>query len=120
MPARWMRRALQSVTLLQLSPRLPRDAQLPHSFPSLVSIARRLHISKPSLQDTHIPLRKELKDAIKLARLVPGATPVQSPDILDDWELTVGIEVHAQLNTTRKLFSRKSNFILLDSSIDPI
>ena len=33
--------------------------------------------------------------------------PAQDGD--DGWELTVGIEIHAQLNTSRKLFSRELN-----------
>lgn len=36
------------------------------------------------------------------ARLNPSTKP--SPDI-SNWELTVGIEIHAELNTSRKLFS---------------
>jgi hypothetical protein len=102
-----MRRALQGVSFLQLAHRAPHDAQRLPSIPYLASSARKLHLSKPLFRDNHVPLRKELKDAARSARLVTGATPVQSPDILDDWELTVGIEVHAQLNTSRKLFSRK-------------
>ncbi|KAJ9611708.1 hypothetical protein H2200_004892 [Cladophialophora chaetospira] len=64
------------------------------------------HSCRRQLQDNNAPLRKQLKDAAKAARTA-AATPVttESPDILADWELTVGIEIHAQLNASRKLFS---------------
>jgi aspartyl-tRNA(Asn)/glutamyl-tRNA(Gln) amidotransferase subunit B len=57
--------------------------------------------------------RKLLKDAAKKKRkesrdASPSSKPLQeSKDLrLEKWELTVGIEVHAELNTARKLFSR--------------
>ena len=57
------------------------------------------------------PLRKQLKDEAKQRRAAArNATPAPSTESqrkLKDWELTVGIEIHAQLNTARKLFSCK-------------
>ena len=57
-----------------------------------------------------VPLRKQLKDEAKAKRLAKGkgggknrAGTAQH----DGWELTVGIEVHAQLDTDAKLFSSK-------------
>ncbi|KAK0277782.1 hypothetical protein LTR35_009618 [Friedmanniomyces endolithicus] len=58
-----------------------------------------------------IPLRKHLKDEAKrkkadakrdgnIASTKPGGDPR-----LEKWELTVGIEIHAELNTASKLFS---------------
>lgn len=108
-----MRRAPQAVSFLHLARRRPHDVRLPAFISSRVSHARRLHFSNPLVQDDRNPLRKELKDAARSARLATGTTSVQSPDILEDWELTVGIEVHAQLNTSCKLFSCKSKPILL-------
>jgi hypothetical protein len=55
------------------------------------------------------PLRKQLKDEAK-AKRAAGLKDASQPSRatrkdLEDWELTVGIEIHAQLNTARKLFS---------------
>lgn len=54
-----------------------------------------------------VPLRKQLKDEAKRkkkeARSQQPSTSKHSH--LDDWELTVGIEIHARLNTGTKLFS---------------
>jgi aspartyl-tRNA(Asn)/glutamyl-tRNA(Gln) amidotransferase subunit B len=54
-----------------------------------------------------VPLRKQLKDEAKQKRL-ESRSGVRAPAdnvSIKDWELTVGIEVHAELNTARKLFS---------------
>lgn len=58
------------------------------------------------------PFRKVLKDAAKQKRKderVSSKTSKKSPKVqdarLEQWELTVGIEIHAELNTARKLFS---------------
>ncbi|KAL5389184.1 hypothetical protein DPSP01_002498 [Paraphaeosphaeria sporulosa] len=58
------------------------------------------------------PFRKALKDAAKKKkkeeRATSGATRNSSKarnPRLEKWELTVGIEIHAELNTARKLFS---------------
>ncbi|KFA75847.1 hypothetical protein S40288_01919 [Stachybotrys chartarum IBT 40288] len=51
-----------------------------------------------------VPLRKRLKDEAKLAKKKGQKTKSDSQTV-DGWELTVGIEIHAQLNTSRKLFS---------------
>lgn len=55
------------------------------------------------------PFRKQLKDEAKQKRAVGNSVAKQdgksaSPR-LERWELTVGIEVHAQLNSDHKLFS---------------
>ncbi|KAH8692644.1 Glutamyl-tRNA amidotransferase subunit B, mitochondrial [Talaromyces proteolyticus] len=54
-----------------------------------------------------VPLRKQLKDEAKSLktqnRLKKGAN---RPPQHDGWELTVGIEIHAQLNAETKLFSK--------------
>ncbi|KAF4554518.1 Glutamyl-tRNA(Gln) amidotransferase subunit B-like protein [Elsinoe fawcettii] len=58
------------------------------------------------LQTASEPLRKQLKDEAKrlkrASKSQPSAFPVQ---LQSDWELTVGIEIHARLNTPVKLFS---------------
>ncbi|THY29908.1 hypothetical protein D6D01_03399 [Aureobasidium pullulans] len=56
-----------------------------------------------------VPLRKQLKEEAKQRK--KSAKSAKSPGnnaadpLLDKWELTVGIEVHAELNTAHKLFS---------------
>lgn len=54
------------------------------------------------------PFRAKLKDEAKerKAAAAAGLAPTKSEVELAEWELTVGIEIHAQLNTTHKLFSR--------------
>ena len=53
-------------------------------------------------------LRKELKDEKKASRAskrAEHASEKVDKDATGEWRLTVGIEIHAQLNTARKLFS---------------
>lgn len=59
--------------------------------------------------DGNAPLRKKLKNAEKALKASGHKkTPNASLQTVPDWELTVGIEIHAQLNTHRKLFSPAS------------
>ena len=55
-----------------------------------------------------VPFRKQLKDEAKQRR-ISGEGKSRRSKTNDptnwNWELTVGIEIHAQLNTGRKLFS---------------
>jgi len=54
----------------------------------------------------HVPLRKQLKDEAKLLKASGKKKKKNaSNQTVPGWELTVGIEIHAQLNTSRKLFS---------------
>ncbi|KAL6853015.1 hypothetical protein ACO1O0_007565 [Amphichorda felina] len=52
-----------------------------------------------------VPLRKQLKDEAKRARKQGKNKSKKDSQTVEGWELTVGIEIHAQLNTSRKLFS---------------
>lgn len=58
-----------------------------------------------------VPLRKQLKDEAKAKKATAlhkagGKKKARESDPrLKEYELTVGIEIHAQLNTARKLFS---------------
>ncbi|KAL9611608.1 MAG: hypothetical protein Q9167_003766 [Letrouitia subvulpina] len=58
-----------------------------------------------------VPFRKQYKDDLK-RRHKAGANGLEGDEKhardlrLEKWELTVGIEIHAQLNTRRKLFSK--------------
>ncbi|KAL8963885.1 MAG: hypothetical protein Q9183_004877, partial [Haloplaca sp. 2 TL-2023] len=65
-------------------------------------------------QVQEVPFRKQLKDESrerkKKAKQVDEGTLSQSrsnvnPALFKKWELTVGLEIHAQLNTEHKLFS---------------
>ncbi|KAK4161899.1 Glutamyl-tRNA amidotransferase subunit B, mitochondrial [Cladorrhinum sp. PSN259] len=59
-----------------------------------------------------IPLRKQLKDQAKALKQSGAGKKKkkskQDNQIVPGWELTVGIEIHAQLNTHYKLFSPAS------------
>ncbi|KAG6040745.1 hypothetical protein E4U41_007256 [Claviceps citrina] len=52
-----------------------------------------------------VPLRKQLKEEAKIAKQMGRKKSKSDSQTVDGWELTVGIEIHAQLNTSRKLFS---------------
>lgn len=52
-----------------------------------------------------VPLRKRLKDEAKQAKKQGKKKSKGDSQTVDGWELTVGIEIHAQLNTAYKLFS---------------
>ncbi|KAM3414133.1 Glutamyl-tRNA(Gln) amidotransferase subunit B [Cercospora zeina] len=74
--------------------------------------SRRKLSTSPLAANQHetnaVPLRKHLKDEAKRkkadAKLSNSIKPNSDPR-LDKWELTVGIEIHAELNTKCKLFS---------------
>ncbi|KAK8043878.1 hypothetical protein PG994_012716 [Apiospora phragmitis] len=56
----------------------------------------------------HVPLRKQLKDEAKKAKAAGKKKKKKknaTNQVVPGWELTVGIEIHAQLNTAKKLFS---------------
>ncbi|KAK7990154.1 hypothetical protein PG989_010469 [Apiospora arundinis] len=61
----------------------------------------------PPPPTSHVPLRKQLKDEAKKAKAAGGKKKKKnaSNQVVPGWELTVGIEIHAQLNTAKKLFS---------------
>ncbi|KAG7135621.1 hypothetical protein HYQ45_006616 [Verticillium longisporum] len=72
--------------------------------------ARQAHTVTTTVTATHlapsVPLRKKLKDEAKqLKKDAKQEKRKGSNQTVDGWELTVGIEIHAQLNTARKLFS---------------
>ena len=70
---------------------------------------RQQHFSETAkTADTAVPLRKQLKEEAKQRKKsakAAGKDKNQANPLLDKWELTVGIEVHAELNTAHKLFS---------------
>ncbi|EKD17691.1 uncharacterized protein L3040_003572 [Drepanopeziza brunnea f. sp. 'multigermtubi'] len=67
----------------------------------------------PTLADPDPPVafRKQLKDEARKRKADGGKKSDKHNQSLDEWELTVGIEIHAQLNTERKLFSSAASTI---------
>lgn len=72
-----------------------------------------LHTTTDSADlETTIPFRKQLKDEAKKKKVESlGKKSKKDNQKLEKWELTVGIEIHAQLNTARKLFSPAASTI---------
>ncbi|KAG4436493.1 hypothetical protein IFR05_008034 [Cadophora sp. M221] len=64
-----------------------------------------------SLAGSPIAYRKQLKDEAKTRKAEGGKKSNKDNQTLNEWELTVGIEIHAQLNTARKLFSSAASTI---------
>ena len=59
--------------------------------------------------DNDLPYRKQLKEEAKRRRAAKDPSNEKTAEKIarsEKWELTVGLEIHAQLNTERKLFSR--------------
>jgi aspartyl-tRNA(Asn)/glutamyl-tRNA(Gln) amidotransferase subunit B len=71
--------------------------------------------STSGVEDTTVAYRKQLKDEAKKRKAANGSGAANrtksSTEHNEDWELTVGIEIHAQLNTARKLFSSATSTI---------
>lgn len=73
---------------------------------------RQLRHSSGTTTPAAEPFRKRLKDEAKRAK---GNRKKKTSDgvsaSLDNWELTVGIEIHAELNTATKLFSEAATSV---------
>ena len=66
--------------------------------------------SAPTSGTEPVPLRKQIKQEIKRRKADKRAQPTKADsESLEAWELTIGIEIHAQLNTSKKLFSSSLN-----------
>ncbi|KAK0725495.1 amidotransferase-like protein [Lasiosphaeris hirsuta] len=86
------------------------------SLPSRAAIGQTRRFTSPIQSSTPaspaatpsppVPLRKQLKDQARALK-ASGYKKKKKTDnqTVPGWELTVGIEIHAQLNTARKLFS---------------
>jgi aspartyl-tRNA(Asn)/glutamyl-tRNA(Gln) amidotransferase subunit B len=92
--------------------RRARNGPLASAVRGLQPSARYLHPEQHAPPKDDAPFRKVLKDAAKKKRTESRngsgsskASPSKADRRLDKWELTVGIEIHAELNTARKLFS---------------
>ncbi|KAJ6104937.1 hypothetical protein N7486_003626 [Penicillium sp. IBT 16267x] len=62
--------------------------------------------SAPNLQTDRVPLRKQLKQEAKSLKAQKKQRKENEDSSRQEWELTVGVEIHAQLDTAAKLFSR--------------
>jgi hypothetical protein len=85
--------------------RRARVSQLSEPHRSARVFARGLQTDSQAASQNDTPFRKALKDAAKQQKKDKRATPgdsgssAKSPDPrLEKWELTVGIEIHAELN----------------------
>ncbi|ODM19300.1 Glutamyl-tRNA(Gln) amidotransferase subunit B, mitochondrial [Aspergillus cristatus] len=58
-----------------------------------------------------VPLRKQLKQDAKSVKARQRETRDKEEASRQQWELTVGVEIHAQLDTEAKLFSRASTVL---------
>ncbi|USW56193.1 Putative aspartyl/glutamyl-tRNA amidotransferase subunit B, asn/Gln amidotransferase [Septoria linicola] len=86
-----------------------------HRVPRACFVAKwlqsRRNISTTPLAASHeaaVPLRKHLKDEAKRKKAeakLSRSKKIETDPRLEKWELTVGIEIHAELNTAYKLFS---------------
>lgn len=79
----------------------------PHSPPQFASSppVRSLQTASHESPD-YIPLRQQLKQEAKTVKSRKRQRREDEEASRRKWELTVGIEIHAQLNTESKLFSR--------------
>ncbi|KAJ5813328.1 uncharacterized protein N7503_000078 [Penicillium pulvis] len=85
-----------AVRALSRAPRL--------SWPLLIS--RNNFSSASNLQIDRVPLRKQLKQDAKSLKAQKKQRKENEEASRQEWELTVGVEIHAQLDTAAKLFSR--------------
>ncbi|KAF4585920.1 Glutamyl-tRNA(Gln) amidotransferase subunit B, mitochondrial [Ophiocordyceps camponoti-floridani] len=69
------------------------------------TVSRALHTAPQPSQPPDVPLRKQLREEARRAKKEGSKKRKTDSQVVDGWELTVGIEIHAQLNTARKLFS---------------
>lgn len=101
-----------------LSRRTPRfcAAAAPSASRRLTSTSQRLQelenasTTSSSAAAEPVPLRKQIKEEIKRRKVSKRTQPTAaSQESLEGWELTIGIEIHAQLNTSEKLFSSSPN-----------
>ncbi|PLN78946.1 glutamyl-tRNA amidotransferase subunit B [Aspergillus taichungensis] len=101
----WLRQCPRTVRAL--CPRCQRD---PPRFLRIVShqIPRRSLQTSTADSYDRIPLRKQLKQDAKSLKAHKRQRRESEEASRQKWELTVGIEIHAQLNTDAKLFSRAS------------
>ncbi|KAL4940932.1 hypothetical protein BDV06DRAFT_12302 [Aspergillus oleicola] len=79
--------------------------RIPQVYQPTSSSVRHLQTTSTDPED-RIPLRKQLKKDAKAVKSQKRLRREQEEASRQKWELTVGVEIHAQLNTEAKLFSR--------------
>lgn len=70
--------------------------------------ARNAAQTSTTTDPNRVPLRKQLKQDAKSVKARQRETRDKEEASRQQWELTVGVEIHAQLDTEAKLFSRGS------------
>ncbi|KAJ5386055.1 hypothetical protein N7509_008596 [Penicillium cosmopolitanum] len=75
-------------------------------FSSLPTRSAPTSSSSVQPDSDRVPLRKQLKQEAKALRAQKRQRKESEEASREIWELTVGVEIHAQLDTTAKLFSR--------------
>lgn len=82
------------------------------------TVLRLNHSSSPYADVNHgeerlptEPFRKQMKEEAKAKRKLGKKEPNSKRQVAPGWELSVGIEIHAQLNTRSKLFSPARNIL---------
>ncbi|KKA30855.1 hypothetical protein TD95_000715 [Thielaviopsis punctulata] len=103
-----LRAPLRQCTASRLRPRMSRLPLATANHRNLQTQAPPA-ASPPTPDPSTIPLRKRLKDEAKRQKAAGTAKKSKrSSQTVPGWELTVGIEIHAQLNSPAKLFSPAS------------
>jgi aspartyl-tRNA(Asn)/glutamyl-tRNA(Gln) amidotransferase subunit B len=77
-------------------------------FSSLPTRSAPTPTSSVQPDSDRVPLRKQLKQEAKALKAQKRQRKESEEASREIWELTVGVEIHAQLDTTAKLFSRMS------------
>lgn len=99
--------------LLTSTPRC--SSRVLHTSPHSTTTTTTSSSSSNTSTALPVALRKQLKEEARARKaLLASEKPGRERKTLDrlrDWELTVGIEIHAQLNTPRKLFSPAASTI---------
>ncbi|KAI1979402.1 hypothetical protein LOZ53_000708 [Ophidiomyces ophidiicola] len=110
----WRRALSLSLSRAQRPPpRLFRHAPTTHCLAGRSLPTRALstdtHTNNEEAAGVIVPLRKELKEKARAKKRRAAVEELHEADDDGEWELTVGIEVHAQLDTDAKLFSGASS-----------
>ncbi|KAI9707674.1 MAG: hypothetical protein M1836_000635 [Candelina mexicana] len=113
----WLESSLKSrvswhkAFFVRFLPRFQQRARPAEPAPGRLASVRRPLLTE-SVSEPDVPLRKQLKDEAKRNLVANGTLSTKNtakksdPALLRKWDLTVGIEIHAQLKTECKLFSR--------------
>lgn len=98
------RRCLHGLREQQLQAWIPGGSHLA-SFPPIIRRTLTTEVASERREE-RVPLRKQLKDEAKSLKAQKRQNKGnEGPQRHEGWELTIGIEIHAQLNTEAKLFS---------------